>query len=77
MNQSFHDERLPFSETILHGSEFGQPAVPIRMDTKDLHIAVLIKVRGPTTIRVDGDCGAAIFPERREDTGNIAIVAYL
>jgi len=47
------------------------------MNTKDLHVAVLIKVQGPTTIRVDEECGAVILPEGREDTGSIVIVAYL
>ena len=78
VNQSVHDKRLPFWETILHGSEFGQLTVPIRMDTKGLHIAVLIEVRGPTTtFRLDLDCSAVILPERREDTGSVVIVAYL
>ena len=76
VNQSFHRERPPLSETISHRSEFGQLTIPIRMNTKSLHIAILIKFQGPTTTRVDGDCGAVIVPEGREDTGNIVIVAY-
>ena len=78
VNQLVHDRRLPFPETILDGSELGQLTVPIRMDTKGLHISVLIEVRGPaTTFRLDLDCGAVILPERREDTGSVVIVAYL
>jgi len=43
------------------------------MNTEGLHIAVLIKVRGPTAIRV----GAVVLPDGREGTGTVVIVAYL
>ena len=46
VNQSVHRERPPLSETISHRSEFGQLTIPIRMNTKSLHIAILIKFRG-------------------------------
>jgi len=47
------------------------------MNTKGLHVTVLVEVRSPTTIRLDGDRGAVILPERREGTRGVMAVAYL
>ena len=77
MNQPVHDRWLPFSETILHGSELGQLTIPIRMNTKGLHITVLVEVRTPTAICLDGDCGAIVLPECREDARSVMFVADL
>lgn len=44
MNDFVHDGRLPFSKTVLHGSELGQLTLPVRMDTKGLHITVLVEI---------------------------------
>jgi len=63
VNQLVHDRRLPFSETILDGSEFGQLTIPIRVNTEGLHITILIEVRSLTTICLDGDDGAIILPK--------------
>lgn len=77
VDQSVHYGRLPFSETILDGSELGQLTIPVRVNTKGLHVTILIEVRGSTTICCDGDNGAVILPESREDTRTVTVVADL
>ena len=77
VDQPVHNRRLPFSETILDGSEFGQLTIPIRVNTEGLHITILIEVRSLTTICLDGVDGAVIFPKCREDTRCVVLVADL
>ena len=50
VNQLVHNRRLPFSETILDGSEFGQLSIPIWVNTESLHITILIEVRSLAAI---------------------------
>ena len=77
VNQFIHNTWLPFSKTILHGSELGQLTIPIRMNTESLHITILIEVRGLTPIIFDGDNGAVILPEGWESTRCVVFVADL
>ena len=74
-----HHARLPFAQTVLKAGELGQLALPVRVHTKGLHVAVLVKVRleAAVVLALEVDDGRVFEPELGELARVVAGVADL